>query len=82
MSRDAGSAGQLHGVEQVVDERPDARVDRLDRRAGRAQHRVAVEADLADGHRAPPFATAAERAWIREVLREHLAEWFPDVQAP
>jgi hypothetical protein len=27
-------------------------------------------------------ATAEERAWIREVLRSHLAEWFPDVEAP
>jgi len=27
-------------------------------------------------------ATPAERAWVRDVLREHLAEWFPDVQAP
>ena len=27
-------------------------------------------------------ATPAERAWIRDVLREHLAEWFPDVEAP
>jgi hypothetical protein len=27
-------------------------------------------------------ATSAERAWIRDVLREHLAEWFPDVEAP
>ena len=27
-------------------------------------------------------ATGAERAWIRDVLREHLAEWFPDVEAP
>jgi hypothetical protein len=27
-------------------------------------------------------ASAEERAWIREVLREHLAEWFPDVEAP
>ena len=27
-------------------------------------------------------ATQAERAWIREVLREHVAEWFPDVEAP
>ena len=27
-------------------------------------------------------ATPDERAWIREVLREHLAEWFPDVEAP
>jgi hypothetical protein len=23
-----------------------------------------------------------ERAWVRDVLREHCAEWFPDVQAP
>jgi hypothetical protein len=28
------------------------------------------------------FASREERAWIRGVLREHLAEWFPDVEAP
>ena len=28
------------------------------------------------------FASAEERAWIRGALREHLAEWFPDVEAP
>lgn len=28
------------------------------------------------------FASQDERAWIRGALREHLAEWFPDVQAP
>jgi hypothetical protein len=28
------------------------------------------------------FASQAERAWVRDVLREHLAEWFPDVEAP
>ena len=27
-------------------------------------------------------ASPDERAWIRDVLREHLAEWFPDVEAP
>lgn len=27
-------------------------------------------------------ASQEERAWIRSVLREHLAEWFPDVEAP
>jgi hypothetical protein len=27
-------------------------------------------------------ATPAERAWVREALREHCAERFPDVQAP
>lgn len=27
-------------------------------------------------------ASADERAWIRDALREHLAEWFPDVEAP
>ncbi len=27
-------------------------------------------------------ATPAERAWVREVLREHCAEHFPDVKAP
>jgi hypothetical protein len=28
------------------------------------------------------FATAAERRWIRDVLREHLAEHFPELDAP
>jgi len=28
------------------------------------------------------FASTAERAWIRGVLREHLAEHFPDLEAP
>jgi hypothetical protein len=28
------------------------------------------------------FAGRDERAWIRDVLREHLAEHFPDVEAP
>ena len=28
------------------------------------------------------FASAEERRWIRDVLREHLAEHFPDVTAP
>jgi hypothetical protein len=28
------------------------------------------------------FISADERAWIRTVLREHLTEWFPDVEAP
>ena len=27
-------------------------------------------------------ASAGERAWVRDKLREHCAEWFPDVQAP
>jgi len=25
-------------------------------------------------------ASAEERAWVREALREHCAEWFPDVE--
>ena len=28
------------------------------------------------------FASADERRWIRETLREHLAEHFPDMEAP
>jgi hypothetical protein len=28
------------------------------------------------------FASTDERAWIRGVLREHLAEHFPDLEAP
>ncbi|MCW2968857.1 MAG: hypothetical protein JWM71_2629 [Solirubrobacteraceae bacterium] len=28
------------------------------------------------------MATQAERRWIRDVLREHLAEHFPDLEAP
>jgi hypothetical protein len=27
-------------------------------------------------------SSAEERAWVRDTLREHCAEWFPDVQAP
>ena len=27
-------------------------------------------------------STREERHWIRDVLREHLAEWFPDLEAP
>jgi hypothetical protein len=27
-------------------------------------------------------ASAAERAWVREALREHCAEHFPDLRAP
>ena len=27
-------------------------------------------------------ASSGERTWIRTTLREHLAEWFPDVEAP
>ncbi len=27
-------------------------------------------------------ATADERAWVRDVLRRHCREWFPDVEAP
>ncbi len=27
-------------------------------------------------------ASSAERLWVREALREHCAEHFPDVQAP
>jgi hypothetical protein len=28
------------------------------------------------------FATQEERRWIRDVLREHVAEHFPDLDAP
>ena len=28
------------------------------------------------------MASAQERAWVREALREHCAEHFPDVSAP
>jgi hypothetical protein len=28
------------------------------------------------------FASVDERRWIRGVLREHLAEHFPDMEAP
>jgi len=27
-------------------------------------------------------ATPEERRWVRDVLREHLAVWFPEVEAP
>ena len=28
------------------------------------------------------MATQAERAWVRDVLRQHVAEHFPELQAP
>lgn len=28
------------------------------------------------------FSSQDERRWIRDALREHLAEWFPDMRAP
>ena len=28
------------------------------------------------------IASAEERTWVREALREHCAELFPDIQAP
>jgi hypothetical protein len=28
------------------------------------------------------FASSAERAWLRDRLREHCAEYFPDIHAP
>lgn len=28
------------------------------------------------------FASQDERRWIRDALREHLAEWFPDMTQP
>ena len=28
------------------------------------------------------FASQEERRWIRDTLRQHLAEWFPEMQAP
>jgi hypothetical protein len=28
------------------------------------------------------LASSAERTWVRDVLREHCAEHFPDVEAP
>ena len=28
------------------------------------------------------MATPAERQWVRETLRAHCAEWFPDVEVP
>ncbi len=37
------------------------------------------QADLLQRYR---IASAEERRWIRDVLREHLAEHFPDVEAP
>jgi hypothetical protein len=52
--------------------------------------RLAVSWEIADAPIERPgellarfrVASAAERAWVRDVLREHCAEHFPDVQAP
>jgi hypothetical protein len=37
------------------------------------------QGDLVMRYRA---ATPDERRWVRDVLREHCEEWFPDVEAP
>lgn len=40
---------------------------------------IAKQKELLQRYR---FASQDERRWIRSVLREHLAEWFPDMSAP
>jgi len=40
---------------------------------------IVKQAELLGRYR---FAGIDERRWIREALREHLAEHFPDLQAP
>lgn len=40
---------------------------------------ISRQAELLGRFRA---ASPSERAWVREVLREHCAEHFPDVSAP
>ncbi len=40
---------------------------------------IAGQRELLARYRA---ASQRERAWIRDVLREHCQEWFPDVKAP
>lgn len=40
---------------------------------------IAKQKELLQRYR---FASQDERRWIRDVLREHLAEWFPDMSAP
>lgn len=52
--------------------------------------RLAVRWSLADAPIERPkallarlrAASPAERAWVRESLRRHCAEWFPDVRVP
>ena len=40
---------------------------------------ITRQRELLDRYRA---ASPEERRWVRDVLREHCAEHFPDVQAP
>jgi hypothetical protein len=44
-----------------------------------AEAPIERQRELLDRFRA---ASAQERAWVRQVLRSHCAEHFPDVQAP
>jgi hypothetical protein len=46
---------------------------------GKGESTISRQREMLERFRA---ATPAERAWVREVLREHCAEHFPDVQAP
>src|SRR5690606_18567895 len=49
-SGDAGTARQLHGVEQVLHERGGRVTGGVDRRGALSQHRVAEDPDLAHAH--------------------------------
>ena len=88
--RDELTPGTLRQLERL-DSRPGASAeDRWQRRMELLFERLAVrwtisgvptegQRELLAGLRG---ATPAERRWVRDALREHVAEHFPELQAP
>ena len=89
--RDALSEGTLRELDDL-DARPAATAeDRWQRRVEYLFERLVVRWEIAGTQPISRqkellaryrFAGQEERRWIRDVLREHVAEWFPDVAAP
>jgi hypothetical protein len=89
--RDELSAGTIKALREL-DAKPAASAeDRWERRVEFLFERLAVRWEIAGAEPLTRqkellgryrFASAAERRWIRDVLHEHVAEWFPELEAP
>jgi hypothetical protein len=89
--RDELSAGTRAKLDALESKPAASAEDRWQRRGELLFERLAVRWEIAG---AEPimrqtellgryrFASAEERRWIRDVLRKHVAEHFPDLEAP
>ncbi len=76
----AGSAGRAAATREDAWQRAvELLFERLAVRWVIADVPVERPKELLERYRA---ASAQERAWVRDALREHLAEWFPEMEAP